>query len=181
MHKRSKYKNLRAASLAGIITLSGLLQALPVAAATPKSLGVSRDWDALEVSDGDAKTCYLRAAPVKSLPANANRGEIFLFVTHRSKPKTVNEISFISGYPFKPGSNVNVSVGGLKLSLFTEGDGAWLEKPADEARLVNAMKQGSELVITGTSARGTKTTDHYSLQGFTAGLKTISKACGVKA
>lgn len=181
MQKRLKYRKVRAGSMAGIITLFGLLQALPVAAATPKSLGVSRDWDALEVTEGDAKTCYLRAAPAKSLPENASRGDIFLFITHRSKAKTVNEVSFIAGYPFKPGSNVNVSVGGLKLSLFTEGDGAWLEKPGDEARLVNAMKQGSELVITGTSARGTKTTDHYSLQGFTAALKTINKACGVKA
>lgn len=166
--------------LATVAMLGVTAGLMPAAAASPKSLGLSRDWDALMVTEGDAKTCYIRSAPRKSEPASANRGDIFIFITHRSKGKTINEVSFIAGYPYKPGSTASVNVGKLKLPLFTEGDGAWLEKPADETRLVNAMKQGSELVITGTSQRGTKTTDYYSLAGFSAALKTINKSCGVK-
>jgi hypothetical protein len=34
--------------------------------------------------------------------------------------------------------------------------------------------------VRGTSARGTKTTDTYSLAGFGAAITAINTACGVK-
>jgi len=39
------------------------------------------------------------------------------------------------------------------------------------------MKGGNRMVVYGTSSRGTKTTDTYSLSGFTAMKKRIDKAC----
>ena len=42
------------------------------------------------------------------------------------------------------------------------------------------MAKGRQLIVTGYSSRGTKTTDTYSLAGFTAAYKAIGKACGVK-
>lgn len=160
-----------------MIFILGISQAV---AAGPVSLGASRDWDALMVSEGNSKTCYMRAAPGKSEPAGAKRGEIYLFITHRPASKVVNEVSVIAGYTYKPGSSVTMTIGKQKFSMFTEGDGAWIEKPADEARVIAAMKQGDKLTISGASTRGTNTTDHYSLAGFSAALKTINKACGVK-
>ncbi len=153
---------------------------MPPVIAAQTLLGSSRDWDAFLVTDGKTKSCYMRAAPGKSEPAGLNRGETYLFITHRPASKTFNEVSFIAGYPYKPGGGVTLSIGKQKFSMFTEGDGAWIEKPADEARVISAMKLGDRLTITGTSQRGTKTTDSYSLAGFSAALKTINKACGVK-
>ena len=46
--------------------------------------------------------------------------------------------------------------------------------------LVDAMIRGARMVVKGTSSRGTKTTDTYSLKGFSAAFKTIGKACKVK-
>lgn len=155
---------------------SGWMQ--PLAAQT--LLGSSRDWDAFVVTEGKTKSCYLRAAPGKSEPAGSKRGDVYLFVTHRPASKITNEISVIAGYPYKAGSDASINVGKEKFSLFTENDGAWVEKPEDEARLLVAMKQSDRLTVTGTSQRGTKTTDTYSLAGFSAALKTINKACGVK-
>jgi hypothetical protein len=37
--------------------------------------------------------------------------------------------------------------------------------------------KGAAMVVVGTSERGTKTTDTYSLKGFTAAYGAISKAC----
>jgi len=160
--------------------LLAILPGAPQVMAAQTLLGSSRDWDAFEVTDGKTKSCYMRAAPGKSLPANANRGDIYVFITHRPASKVVNEISVIVGYTFKPGSGATLAIGDQKFSMFTEGDGAWIEKPADEARAVTAMKQGSSMTVAGVSSRGTKTTDTYSLSGFSAALKTINKACGVK-
>ncbi len=162
---------------AALLLILGASEAM---AAGPTSLGASRDWDALMMTEGKNKSCYLRAAPRKSEPAGAKRGEVYLFITHRPASKVVNEISVIAGYPYKPGSSATLAIGKQKFSLFTEGDGAWVENPADEARVIAAMKQGDKLTISGASARGTSTTDTYSLAGFSAALKTINKACGVK-
>ena len=42
------------------------------------------------------------------------------------------------------------------------------------------MIRGSKMLVTGTSVRGTKTVDTYSLRGFTAAYKTIGRDCSVK-
>ncbi len=66
--------------------------------------------------------------------------------------------------------------GRKKFSLFTLKDRAWAETPELDSKIVGAMKSGNKLVVSGTSSRGTKTEDIYSLFGFTASLKLIDKA-----
>jgi hypothetical protein len=39
------------------------------------------------------------------------------------------------------------------------------------------MKRGNKMTIIGTSSRGTKTTDTYSLAGFTKTKAVIDKTC----
>ena len=54
---------------------------------------------------------------------------------------------------------------------------AWPPEAAVTRRLVKAMRAGRDMVVNGVSTRGTKTTDTFSLLGFTAAHKAISKAC----
>ena len=49
--------------------------------------------------------------------------------------------------------------------MIADGGGAWLASAADEAGFVATLKKGSNLVIKGTSQRGTDTTDTYTLAG----------------
>ena len=42
---------------------------------------------------------------------------------------------------------------------------------------VAAMKRGSRMIVNGTSAKGTKTKDTYSLNGFSSAYKAISNKC----
>ena len=42
------------------------------------------------------------------------------------------------------------------------------------------MKRGRIMTASGTSSRGTKTVDTYSLKGFTAAYNTIGTDCGNK-
>jgi hypothetical protein len=39
------------------------------------------------------------------------------------------------------------------------------------------MQSGSQMIVTGISGRGAKTSDTYSLLGFTAAYNAINKAC----
>ena len=158
-----------------------MLGTVAASTAAPELLGRYRDWDAFVISDGGNKTCYMRSVPLKTEPSNVKRGDIVLFVTHRTQGDVSNEISILTGYPYKEGSSVSAEVdGSTSFTLFTQGDGAWLERAADEAAMVKAMRAGQRLIVKGVSQRGTRTTDRYSLSGFTSAHKKIGTACGVQ-
>ena len=42
------------------------------------------------------------------------------------------------------------------------------------------MRKGTSMTVHGTTARGTETTDSYSLIGFNKAYAAIGTACGVK-
>jgi hypothetical protein len=62
--------------------------------------------------------------------------------------------------------------------LFTDKDTAWTNNENDGA-IVNSIKKGETIVLTGKSAKGTETTDTYSLKGSVQAYQEISKACGL--
>jgi hypothetical protein len=57
---------------------------------------------------------------------------------------------------------------------------AWAADGAADLALSQAVRNGSKMVVTGESSRGTKTTDTYSLKGSTKAYEAISKACNVQ-
>ena len=57
---------------------------------------------------------------------------------------------------------VTVEVGATKFShLYGQGYGAWIGSAAEEARMVDAMRKGSELVVKGILGRGAQSTDPF--------------------
>ena len=70
-----------------------------------------------------------------------------------------------------------VEIDGKAYPMVTEGAAAWLASTGDESGFVAALKAGTQLVVRGTSQRGTNTTDTYSLRGVTAAMTEIDKAC----
>ena len=51
----------------------------------------------------------------------------------------------------------------------------------DDEKVVEALKVGKEAVVEAVTAKGTKTKDNYSLNGFAKAYQVASKACGVKS
>lgn len=124
--------------------------------------------------------CFVASQPTdkKYSKSISGRDPAFFMVTTIPSKNIRNEASTIIGYPFKGDSKVKVAIdGGSEFIMFTEKDSAWIENPAQEAELINAMRKGSRMVVVGTSARGTLTTDTYSLSGITAALEAIAKEC----
>jgi len=72
---------------------------------------------------------------------------------------------------------VNLKIDDNEFELFTEGEWAWPASAADDAKIVTAMKRGTEAVLTARSARGTQTKDTFSLLGFTAAIEEAEKRC----
>ena len=60
---------------------------------------------------------------------------------------------------------------------FLQDQIAWTSDPEVDGMLIKAMQRGTTMIIKGVSSRGTNTKDTYSLRGFTAAYKAISKVC----
>lgn len=143
-----------------------------------KILGSFRNWDAILIKrENGERHCTMISIPKNIQPAGANRGEIYVTVTHRPRRKIRDEINIIVGYPLRTGSEVTATIGGTKYAMFSEGSIAWHYTQEDDSNMVASMKRGNSLIVRGTSSRGTKTTDTYSLTGFTAAYNAITAAC----
>lgn len=150
------------------------------AAGDPELLGTFDHWTAFSYSDGGTKICYVASEPTKAEGKYTSRGDIIALVTHNPSDKTFDVVSFVAGYAYKPDSSVLVNIGGKKFELFTHEDRAWAPDEAMDKALVGEMKRGSRMVVVGTSNRGTRTTDTYSLIGFTKAYQKIAAACPAK-
>lgn len=151
----------------------------PANAQQHEELGQFSDWQAYSYEQSGAKRCTMASQPQSDEGNYSRRGPIWSFVMHRPDEGSTGEVGFHMGYPLKSGSLVSVKIGSHNFSLFTSGEGAYAW-PEDEAGFIAAMRAGSEMVVKGTSARGTETTDTYSLSGFTAANRAINEACGVR-
>ncbi len=152
----------------------------PVAQAQGIELvGTFGDWSAFQYSEDGNPTCYMSSEPSKASGDYTKRGDVFAFVTHRPAEKRIGEVSIVAGYPYQKDSAVEVAIGKQTFELFTQDDGAWARDEARAKKLVQAMRKGNKMVVKGTSARGTLTTDTYSLRGFTKSYRAIGKACGL--
>ncbi len=144
----------------------------------PVSLGTFEDWESFTYQSAGAPVCYIYSVPKKSDAAKkVKRDPIYFLVTHFPGRKIHGQISTIIGYPFKESSTVTVKVDDTSFELYTNGDVAWAAAPETEAEIVKAMKTGGSLSVTGTSWKGTETTDTYSLAGVSKALDKIDSAC----
>ena len=165
--------------LTGALAIAALAAwAVPSAA---QDLGKFKDWRAHHFTADGARICTMWTQPKKAEGKYKRRGEIFALVSHRPADKRVGIVSFEMGYPFASGEELAVSVdGGRPVRLPTSERLAWHDSAKINRALVNEMRGGLKMVATGRSKRGTKTVDTYSLQGFTAAYKAISRACNVR-
>lgn len=146
--------------------------------AEPKEIGRFADWTAFVDGSEGKKICFIGSAPKKAEGNYTARGQTYVLVSHRPADKAFGEVSVEAGYTYRPGSEVTVEIGGKPFTLFTQGGNAWARNAQADKALVQAMRAGSQMVVKGTSSRGTLTTDTYSLAGFTAAFEAINKACG---
>jgi len=162
-------------ALAAALALPG---AGPVLAQDIESLGAFGDWRAYAYDEKGEKACYIASQPKKDEGDYKRRGEIYAMVTHRPADKVRDEVSLAAGYRYKSETRVKVLIDGKTFELLPHEDTAWVPDSAGDRKLVAAMRSGKQMVVQGTSSRGTATKDTYSLMGFTKAYKAASKACG---
>jgi invasion protein IalB len=150
----------------------------PAGGAQPTLLGQFGDWGAYTATNGGKKLCYALAKPSSSATEpNRPRDPAYVFISTRPSENVRNEVSIVIGYPFKPGSEASVDIGSAKYAMYTQADGAWIKNAAEEARMVDTMRKGSDMVVAGESGRGTKSTDRYALKGLSQALDRVAQEC----
>jgi hypothetical protein len=139
--------------------------------------GTGEKWTAWTVNDPGGLICYISASPDRSEPSNVLRDPISFIVVHRKGPGTRNEIQSQMGYPLNAQPNASAAIDGKVYQMVAEAEGTWLADMSQEPAFVEDMKKGAQLVVRGTSQRGTNTVDYYSLSGVTAAMAAIDNAC----
>lgn len=157
------------------------LSAAPAMASEPVKLGDFGRWSAYAFEENGGKVCYMAAKPATAVtePKGRARGDIVALITHRPAEGTKNVFSYMSGYGYKKGSDVQLSIDNQKFSLFTQNDMAWAADGSADTAIANAIRKGDKMVVKGESSKGTKTTDTFSLSGSTKAHEAINKECGL--
>ncbi|MCP3418934.1 invasion associated locus B family protein [Bradyrhizobium brasilense] len=147
--------------------------------AEPTLIGQFGTWGAYTASPNGKKVCFALAKPSssKTNPANRPRDPAYAFISTRPAEKVVNEVSIMIGYTVKPGSESTLQVGGGTYAMYTQGDGLWIKNAAEEERMVESMRKSAELTVKAVSAKGTETTDTFSLKGLAQALDRLGQDC----
>ena len=154
----------------------------PAAAATgsePTLIGQFGTWGAYTAMPNGKKVCFALAKPAssKTNPPNRPRDPAYAFISTRPAERVMNEVSIMIGYALKPGSESTLEVGGASYVMYTQGDGLWIKNPAEEERMVEAMRKAADVTVKGVSAKGTETTDVFSLKGLSQALDRVAQDC----
>jgi hypothetical protein len=162
----------RAGRAVAVLVLS-LSLAGTAAAQSVRLIGDYRDWSAYAASEGAGALCFAMSKPQEVTPIPDGYTEGYLYLTNRPGEGISNEFNLVAGFAFAPDSQATLSVGGQTFELFTENDAAWLLDPGLGDTLAGAIRAGSTLVVDGTSDRGIKVTQIFSLSGATAASRAI--------
>ena len=145
----------------------------------PTLIGQFGTWGAYSATPNGKRVCFALAKPTtsKTNPPNRPRDPAYAFVSTRPAEKVSNEVSIMIGYALKPGSESTLEVGGASYSMYTQGDGLWIKNAAEEDQMVQAMRRSADATVKGMSAKGTETTDTFSMKGLSQALDRIAVDC----
>jgi hypothetical protein len=135
------------------------------------------DWGVYATPAGRARVCYALAQPKTRTPSNLKEVPGYLFVATRPSENVRNEISLIMNFDLKETAEHQAVLGRDQFTLVAKGKNLWVKNPAEERRVVEAMKRAGELTVKGTSAKNNATADKYSLKGFGDALDRVQKEC----
>ena len=142
-----------------------------------KKIGKFKDWETMVIKNNSKFVCFAQSKPVLQSPKSYKR-EARLFVSFRPNEKIINEISITSGYEYNNENSIIAKSGKHKYKFdIAQENFAWLADNKMEKKMINTMKKGSRIMVTGYNQKGSQTIDHYSLLGFTKAYNTAKKSC----
>lgn len=143
-----------------------------------KLLGEFRDWTAYTATESTGPVCFALSKPTEVSPSPDDFTEAWLYLTNRPSESVRNELNLVAGFMFAPDTPATATVSGQTFELFTDKDAAWLLDPNQNDNLAGALRAGSSVVIEGTSDKGIRIVETFSLSGATAASRAIEGCTG---
>ena len=166
-------KQIKLARVAAVLLLQLGVWSFGGAAQAANEVAKYNAWTVYKGTDSSGTVCFSVSAPVKG----RSEGDFF-YVSAWPKHGVRAEPSVRSAAAFRKGSSVTVSIGPQNFILFTANNIAYVEDPTRELQLLDAMKKGSTMFVSGVNNNGARFRDTYSLAGVTASIGAITKNCG---
>ena len=140
-------------------------------------LGDFRNWSAFTANDGAGIICFSMSKPKEVEPTPDGYTQAYVFLTTRSTQNIKNEFNLIAGYQFDDTASAFARVGSRTYDLYTKEDAAWLKDVSESEAFARALRAGSIMIIEGTTQKGVKIIQTYSLSGVTAASRAVNAAC----
>lgn len=139
--------------------------------------GIYYDWSVFVLDDlGEEKKCYVASFPQKTVGNYKNAREPYILIT-RFQDKGVEEVSIYSGFEYKIGSDIYLSVDGRQFTMFTKDDIAWAKSKEQDKEIISSLLDGFLLKIRAESSKSEYVVDEYSLKGLTRAYKRMKELC----
>ena len=143
-----------------------------------------KNWCAGEHKGNESKSCIMISSPIseKGNPPYKSRGTVLATIYHMPSEGNNRVIYITTGYTYKKDTIVTIKIDQNKEHEFNiiEDDSAFSDDDNVDKQIIDQMEKGNKMKVVGSSSRGTKTTDIYSLVGFSAAYTYISNLCNVK-
>jgi len=164
----------------GSIALAAIASALLVSSANAQTVSLvdhQGTWSLYADTASPKQVCFVASQPQAVEPIGANRGPIYFYISAWPKDGIKLEPSIKAGYPVKPDKDMTVTIGSDSFKMYGKGDRGFVLDPTEELKLIESMKKGSSAVVKAFSAKGTGTTDTYSLAGLAQALDKMATTC----
>ncbi len=139
--------------------------------------GIYYDWSVFVLDDlGEEKKCYIVSFPKKSIGNYKKEREPYILIT-RFQDKGVEEVSIYSGFEYKIGSDIYISIDGKQYTLFTDDDIAWAKTKEQDKEIITNMLDGYLLKTRAESSTTEYVVDEYSLKGLTRAYRRMRELC----
>lgn len=157
-----------------VLVLAALL---PMGAgAAPKAVGKFKSWSVYtDTRDGET-VCYAATTATQKSPRSADHGDVWYYVTYWKSGGSPAQPSLKVGYELKPERAPKTMVGRSSWTMFAVGREGFADD-ADDPRIIDALRKGSDLKVEAVSARGTSVSYTFSLSGSAAAIDGAGAAC----
>lgn len=139
--------------------------------------GIYYDWSVFTLTDlGEEQKCYVVSFPTKSIGNYKNAREPYILIT-KFKDKGIEEVSIYSGFEYKIGSDIHISIDGKQYTMFTKNDIAWAKSKQQDKEIISNLLNGYLLKVRAESSKSEYIVDEYSLKGLTRAYKRMRELC----
>ncbi|MEO9969385.1 MAG: invasion associated locus B family protein [Hyphomonadaceae bacterium] len=146
------------------------------ALADPTAIARFKDWAVFSSDEGGDKVCFAATQATDKAPSSATHGDVWFYVTSWSSGRARSQPSIKVGFDMRSDSPPSARIGRSTWTLFASGNEAFATDE-DDARIVRALKRGSELRVEAVSERETQVAYHFSLAGSAAAIDRAASSC----